>query len=383
MTLLTVLKIILLNGGFYLIWKIFFNYNRFPALGRFWLITAVLLPFLLVNIQNVAPVNLSFSLPQVDVSAVSALEASGLSVFVFMYLAISVLLLVALLISVIKVFILKKNCKLTLVSNGIKIYEAEEISRPFSFGKWVFVPAGLENKMRDIVIRHELAHIRQLHYIDLWFLQIILALMWFNPFLWIINFEMKLLHEVLADRETMEYVPVEDYINALALFSGFSFTPVINLFAAVKLKRRLSFIIHSKPQKPGAMRILFAAVALMLATSMAFTRVEPAIVLSDSSDTIRPEFPGGQKALISFLSQHLVYPEKARKNKWQDVVIVEFTVNPEGKVLNPRVLKGKYPVLNSEALRVVRLLPDFKPATISGKPVSATVRLPIVFRLSE
>ncbi len=383
MTLLNVLKIILLNGVFYLIWKIFFNYNRFPVLGRFWLIASAVLPLLLVNINNLAAVSITFSFPRVNVSAARAVENVQFPVFMYIYLIISVLLLFVLLVSAIRIFFLKRNCKVFLTYGSVRIYEGKVIKRPFSFGKSVFIPEGLQDKLRDIVIRHELAHIRQLHYLDLWLMQFLLTFMWFNPFLWMIKSDMKLLHELLADRETIKYVPVEDYINALAFFSGFSFTPVINLFAAVRLKRRLSFIIHFKPQKLGAMRILFAAVAFMLATSLAFAHVDPAGVPTTLSDTVRPEFPGGQKALISFLSQHLVYPEKARQNKWQDVVIVEFTVNQNGKVQNPRVIKGKYPVLNSEALRVVRLLPDFKPATVSGEPVSAKVRLPIVFRLDE
>lgn len=93
-----------------------------------------------------------------------------------------------------------------------------------------------------------------------------------------------------------------------------------------------------------------------------------------------PEFPGGEKALISFLNQTIIYPEKALKKKEYGKVIVQFAVGKSGKVENPKVLRGVSSSLDEEALRVIGLLPDWIPGEQNGEKVAVYRALPIVFK---
>lgn len=106
-------------------------------------------------------------------------------------------------------------------------------------------------------------------------------------------------------------------------------------------------------------------------------------LIEDSVYTVvekMPEFPDGEKALIRFLNQTIIYPEKALKKKEYGKVTVQFVVGKSGKVENPKILRGVSPNLDEEALRVVGLLPDWIPGEQNGEKVAVYRVLPIMFK---
>ena len=94
-----------------------------------------------------------------------------------------------------------------------------------------------------------------------------------------------------------------------------------------------------------------------------------------------PEFPGGPKALLHFISQSIDYPTVARENGIQGRVYINFVINTDGRVSDARILRGVDPALNREALRVVNSLPNWKPGRQSGKAVRVAYSIPINFVL--
>ena len=93
-----------------------------------------------------------------------------------------------------------------------------------------------------------------------------------------------------------------------------------------------------------------------------------------------PQFPGGQAKLMEFLAANVKYPE-AVEGSIQGRVVVLFTVKKDGSIDNIEVIRSVCHELDEEAVRVVKLFPDFIPGTINGKPVDCKYTLPIVFRL--
>ena len=93
-----------------------------------------------------------------------------------------------------------------------------------------------------------------------------------------------------------------------------------------------------------------------------------------------PDFPGGQKELLSFLSRNIKYPTKAIENKIQGRVIVQFVVNKDGSISGAKVVRSVDPDLDKEALRVINSMPKWKPGMQKGEPVSVKFTVPIVFR---
>lgn len=94
-----------------------------------------------------------------------------------------------------------------------------------------------------------------------------------------------------------------------------------------------------------------------------------------------PEFPGGMSAMMLWISQRVKYPEQARKDGITGVVAVGFIVSSTGKVVDVKVEKSASPLLDAEAVKVIREMPDWKPGTQSGKAVDVKMTIPVQFTL--
>jgi TonB family protein len=136
-----------------------------------------------------------------------------------------------------------------------------------------------------------------------------------------------------------------------------------------KLKRSLDWIADS-----------MASVAVFSKDGSPKTEVTPKDY--DESDTqIPPSFPGGKRALFHFLVSKTKYPNEAKKNNIHGTVKVSFVVGINGNVQNIQLVKGVHPILDQEALKVIKLMPKWSPATVCGIPVKVRFEVPIHFNL--
>lgn len=95
-----------------------------------------------------------------------------------------------------------------------------------------------------------------------------------------------------------------------------------------------------------------------------------------------PVFPGGDYGLYSFLAKKLKYPALAREENIEGLVLVEFLIDKSGKIHDPKVKKGIGGGCDEEALRVVKLMPDWIPGYQNGEVVTVRYTLYVRFRLS-
>lgn len=96
----------------------------------------------------------------------------------------------------------------------------------------------------------------------------------------------------------------------------------------------------------------------------------------------QPEFPGGSEALLAFLRENIKYPSICRENGIQGRVLVGFTVEEDGSISDIEVVKSVNPLIDKEAIRVISIMPNWKPGQLSGKPVRVHYTVPITFRLN-
>jgi protein TonB len=94
-----------------------------------------------------------------------------------------------------------------------------------------------------------------------------------------------------------------------------------------------------------------------------------------------PEFPGGDEARQKFLKDNLEYPRIARETGLEGRVQIGFVVEPDGRLTNFKVLRGRAPSLDEEALRVAKLMPKWKAGKQRGKAVRVQYQMPITFTL--
>ena len=96
---------------------------------------------------------------------------------------------------------------------------------------------------------------------------------------------------------------------------------------------------------------------------------------------VMPMFPGGQKALMEFLAQHIQYPKELEETCVQGRVIVTFVVEKDGSITEAKVVKSVHPALDQEALRVVGLMPKWIPGSQNGVRFRVKYTIPVTFRL--
>lgn len=96
-----------------------------------------------------------------------------------------------------------------------------------------------------------------------------------------------------------------------------------------------------------------------------------------------PEFPGGEAALMKWIAEHLVYPTIAAENGIYGRVSCQFVVNADGSVQDVEVIRPVNQYLDREAIRVLKMLPKFKPGEQRGKPVRVRFSVPVRFQLNQ
>ncbi|WP_163714284.1 energy transducer TonB [Mangrovibacterium lignilyticum] len=94
-----------------------------------------------------------------------------------------------------------------------------------------------------------------------------------------------------------------------------------------------------------------------------------------------PVFQGGVGELHNFIVENLNYPDEAKEAGLSGEVFVSFVVDKDGQVGNARIVRSVHPVLDQEALRIVRLLPKWEPGRKEGVPVNVAYTIPILFSL--
>ncbi|MEO1253908.1 MAG: energy transducer TonB [Bacteroidota bacterium] len=103
---------------------------------------------------------------------------------------------------------------------------------------------------------------------------------------------------------------------------------------------------------------------------------DPFIVVEDM-----PEFPGGEVALLEYIAKNVKYPRKAKNLGIEGRVFLKFVIDSDGSISNVELMKGIGAGCDEEAIRVVKMLPNFIPGKQRGVPVKVQMQLPINFKL--
>mgnify|MGYP002152219154 CR=1 FL=1 len=94
----------------------------------------------------------------------------------------------------------------------------------------------------------------------------------------------------------------------------------------------------------------------------------------------QPEFPGGNPERVSYLREHLRYPDEALQQGIQGTVFASFVVRHDGRITNVEIVRGVDPELDNEVIRVLGLMPDWQPGMLEdGTPVSVMFHMPVRF----
>ena len=94
-----------------------------------------------------------------------------------------------------------------------------------------------------------------------------------------------------------------------------------------------------------------------------------------------PEYPGGTDALMEYVKENIIYPADALNGGVQGCVIVQFTVNPDGSTSDFKIIRGVFPSLDKEAIRVLSEMEKWKPGRQRGRCIPVEYQVPVTFKL--
>lgn len=280
---------------------------------------------------------------------------------------------------------------LLLLVLGIRIQLAWElIQRPgngaASFLGRIRSPDTLHPVDREAIIAHEEVHVREYHSLDVILFEVVRALAWSNPLVHLALRELRLVHELIADRSARSFHP--DY-PALLLANAMGTRPrsLMTTFSSTNLKQRLTMLQNNRPPHATRPKLLLLVPALILGFGLIAWQPaseprphDPATVFT-GNDT-PAEFPGGMEALVKYLGSHVKYPAAARADGAEGTVYVAFVVKNTGELADIELKRGVRADIDAEALRVVNAMPAWKPARAGGKEVDSKMTLPIAFKLN-
>mgnify|MGYP005990152963 FL=1 len=273
------------------------------------------------------------------------------------------------------------------------------------FGK-IFIDKKLDHY--DVIKNHEEVHSKEFHSLDVFWFELLGALCWFNPIAHIMQKEIKLVHEYIADAKASEQLGSKKAYAQVLVSSHFKTNAnvlVNHFYNKSILKTRIMMLSKEKSKKKALLKYGFTAPLFLGMLVLATACVDDDSTLQptkDSNDTgvisplqkksviegqvfnsveINPEFPGGVSEMYQFISQEIKYPEAAHRANISGKVFVKFVVKKDGSIGDAEVLKGIGFGCDKEALRVIEAMPLWKPGIQNGKRVNTYFTMPIFYQL--
>ena len=261
--------------------------------------------------------------------------------------AISLLLLLLAVYYICKVLVIKSKMNVETTTEGYSLISSPNVDTPFSFAKTIFLPTSLNEPGKSLIIRHEKAHIRHRHYADVWFMELVTRLLWFNPFVWLCRNELRNVHEFQADHDVISSdVNINAYQTTLLEMVMNVSSPVVNGFNHSFIRRRF---VEMKKSTVGTLgRVakigtLVWFVAMFCAFTFTEKKSEPNSIKALSST----ERAASQKLLAECKSM-VNYSHSLTKN-W---VYIEKASDTPDKLALKKLHNEDYPKLQSELLEV-------------------------------
>lgn len=353
------------------------------------------------------------------------------------YALVVMVLILRILVQTISIIRLHSKSHPTIVE-GIRVRSLPIDITPFSFLGTIYLNPDLHSadETRQI-LTHEMTHVQQLHSIDVLISELLCAIFWINPAVWLLRKEVRQNLEFLADdRVLTSGIDTQQYqFHLLQLSCQLTSGKLTNQFNISPLKKRIIMMNQPRSSKTTALKylliapLLFSLIVISNAETMAnsainFIQQEPAsgtmpneiselhIIGYASANNLTvtpvqsntstpppppaqkkeddqvfvvveemPHFPGGDSELFKYLSNSIRYPVAAQEAGIQGRVICQFVVDKDGSITDVTVVRSVDVNLDNEAIRVLEAMPKWIPGKQRGETVRVKYTLPLNFAL--
>ncbi|WP_347158485.1 M56 family metallopeptidase [Pontibacter chitinilyticus] len=293
-----------------------------------------------------------------------------------------------------------------------QVYLLDSPYPTFAFGKSIFLSQQqhLSKPEQEQVLAHELAHVQFGHTWDVLFYELLSAILWFHPAIWLLKEELRDVHEYQADAAVVKQHQPQNYTSLLSREALLNMgLPVGSHFTKPQVLKRLH-MLQRQGQKPGWLRPLLtlpllAGLAFILARQQA-TAENQSINSASSEASVQadlivpsaeeipskekpytyveqmPQFEGGETEMMKFLAKNIRYPKQAQEAGIKGLVVLSFVVEKDGSLHDISVLKPLGDGTDEEAIRVVKMMKGkWSPGRQNGKAVPVRYTMPIRFAI--
>ena len=424
-----ILKTALLLAGFYAFFMLFMRKTTLFRLNRAVLlagtVACLLLPLVRINVDPSALVTdylpLRIVLPETVVGGEGVTNAAAggwdwKALLYGVYTAGFTAVLISAAVSLCRIRkVIRKYKGVRYCYDGKRcavLHVVENDMPSFSFMSHVVISRSDFGSHSEILI-HECMHVRARHSVDMVFMSMVCALQWFNPLVWIMRSEIRIMHEYEADEAVLKQGidAVQYQLLLVRKAVGDSCFLLASSFSHSKLKNRIAMMKKIKTTKWAA--LAYIACIPMLLSAMSFNATDSGNDVMSGTDTLTalagsvelvaagpesadiakvyeyfaldvpPKFNGGdaRQEFPKWFYAQLTYPDDARNAGMQGRVLVQFQINKDGSVSDINLLEGVCESIDNEVIRVVSESPDWTPGYVDGKPVNVTYAFPVLFQL--
>ncbi|HKK09892.1 MAG TPA: M56 family metallopeptidase [Bacteroidales bacterium] len=398
----------LIIAVFYLFYRLLLRNETFFKTNRIVLLSAIpvayIIPLIDIPIQSATPVAgiPVVTLPAINLApatTVQAEAATSTSPLLYLYILGAALLVGHALYGFFSIYRLRRKAQ----ANHNKKQETYYIHKGDSFSFFRMVFLNTENKSENELNQieaHERVHVEEYHSVDAMLIHLAIIFQWFNPFVWLMKHAIFENHEFIADRETSRNASEYSYQDLLLRqAAGIPLSSLVHPFNKISLKRRFKMLLKNQSPKRNLWKYLTIIPVLTLSvyfvscsnveekdegttpdkiTTGEFIDGDPVFTVVDEF----PRFPGGEKARVEYLLENIKYPKELLDSNIQGTVYVSFIIDKEGKIHDPKVLRGVHEKLDAISIEAVENMPDWSPGKREGEAVNLKFNMPIRFTLN-
>ena len=413
-------------AALYLIYKVAMSHETLHVFNRVILLGSVILSALLplcrvkvVKEYDAAPTVASIevddmvlvdNVPELGIDFVSLFKDIAVAAFIIGV----AFMLVRLAVGIYSVWRLIHSGRVSVITDDVTLTVVSKLSTPFSWFGHIVASEEDMKVYRDMILSHELAHIRLRHSWDVLFIDVALCLWWFNPAMWLLRRELQSLHEYQADDAVLnEGVDARNYqMLLIKRAAGARLHSVANCLNHSNLKNRITMMCKKNSSRWAAAKALLVLPVVAISLSAFATTVyvprevqdkvtensvneqisqteSNASAMQESQQDDRPwikvekmpTFDGG-KSLVGFqnwIQNNIRYPKEALAKGVGGRVIFQFVVERDGTPSSFNVLKSPDKSLADEVERVFKTSPKWEAGEQGGKKVRVLYTVPVVF----
>jgi len=360
---------------FYGLYKVSFDKETFFTLNRFYLLTSVvvsfIIPFITLSLPSQESIQQSLNITINDITQrVDPLKATNINL---------------------------KNLTLIIYFTGVALsamiflYKIIGLNRTirkmapnkaFTFFRIKVIDSSIINY--NVIDSHEQTHVRQLHSFDVLFFELLAIIFWFNPVIYCYKISVKRVHEYLADRVAANYMGDKKDYALLLLNKALGFSPALSTSFADKslIESRVYMLYREKSTSQALLK--YGLVIPLLAGTILFSSVshpKSTFAASRVSVNVAPLYPGGLKKFTEYLSKSIKASKVFVKSK--DKVQISFIIDTDGSITAATITKGSSQELNNEAIRIIENCPRWRPGFKNGEPVKVQFKINLAYKASK